>query len=75
LAKRQQARSQVRRPANDDLLLSRAFAGQIADDHHTGSDANANLELGGGLCLELGHGVDQRPARVACSASSSCAWG
>ena len=43
LRERLQARSQVRRLANDRLLLSGAFAGQIADDHHAGSDANANL--------------------------------
>src|ERR1700737_1804392 len=38
-----QASSQVRCLTNDRLLLSSAFAGQIAHDHHTGSDANANL--------------------------------
>ena len=43
IGERLQARSQVRRLANDRPLLSRAFAGQIAHDHHTGSDANANL--------------------------------
>ena len=43
IGERLQARSQVRRLANDRLLLSRAFAGQIAHHHHTGSDANANL--------------------------------
>ena len=43
LGERLQARSQVRRLANDRLLLRRAFADQIAHDHYTGGDANANL--------------------------------
>src|SRR6266850_8312168 len=50
---RLQACSQVRRLTNDCLLLGGAFAGQIADDDHTGSDANASLELGADICLEV----------------------
>jgi hypothetical protein len=60
IGERLQARRQVRRLANDCLLLRRAFAGQIAHDHQTGGDANANLKLGGGICPKVCHGIDQR---------------
>ena len=60
IGERLQARSQVRRLADDRLLLRRAFAGQVSHHHHAGRDANANLQLGGGVCPEPGHGIDQR---------------
>ena len=40
---RLQTRSQIRGLANNPLLLGRAFAGQVADNHHAGSNPNANL--------------------------------
>ena len=38
---------EVRRLADDRLLLRRAFADQIADDHQPGGDPDARLELDG----------------------------
>ena len=38
---------EVRRFADDRLLLRRAFADQIADDHQPGGDPDARLELDG----------------------------
>ena len=42
-----QTGGQVRRFADDRLLLRRAFADQIADDHQPGGDPDARLELYG----------------------------
>ena len=38
---------EVRRLTDDRLLLRRAFADQVADDHQPGGDPDARLELGG----------------------------
>ena len=55
-----QARSEVRRLANDRLLLSSAFADQITNDYCPSGNTDANLEPGPEICLEGSHGVDQR---------------
>ncbi len=60
LGERLQALRQIRRLADDRLLLRGAFAGQIAHDHHAGRDADANLQLGADIGPKVGHGVDQR---------------
>ena len=64
------------RLTDDRLLLRRALADQIADDHQPGGDSDPRLEFGG-LDIEPADRVDraQCPARTARSASSSCARG
>ncbi len=42
-----QTGGEVRRFADDRLLLRRSFADQIADDHQPGGDPDARVELGG----------------------------
>ena len=63
---RLQARGQVRRLADDRLFLGGAFAGQIADHHHSGRDADTNLKPGADISLEVGHGVHQPQPRAYC---------
>ena len=67
---------EVRRFADDRLLLRRAFADEVADDHEPGGDADARLQLDG-FDIEAADRVDRQPspARTARSASSSCACG
>ena len=53
---------EVRRLADDRLLLRRAFADQIADDHQPGGDADAGLQLDG-FDIEAADGVDHAQPR------------
>src|SRR5215831_2642456 len=70
-----QPRGEVRCFADDRLLLRRALADQIADDHEPGGDADARLELDG-PDIEATDGIDDAERRPAArSASSSCARG
>ena len=62
LGQRLQPGGEVRRLADDRLLLRRALADQIADDHEPGGDADPRLELGG-FDVEAADSVDRRPAR------------
>ena len=53
-----QTGGEVGRLANNRLLLRRAFADQIADDHQPGGDADARLKLDG-FDIEATHNVDE----------------
>ena len=53
---------EVRRFADDRLLLRRAFADQIADDHQPGGDPDARLQLDG-FDIEATDGVDHAQPR------------
>jgi len=58
LGQRLKTGGEVRRLANDGLLLGRACANQIAYDHEPGSDADARLELDR-FDVKTADGVDQ----------------
>ena len=66
---------EVRGFADDRLLLRRALADQIADDHQPGRNPDARLELGGFDIEANDASMTPSPARTARSASSSCACG
>jgi hypothetical protein len=70
------ARGEVGGLADDRLLLRRALADQIADDHQPGGDADADGEplRSTGSRLVTAASISS-PARTARSASSSCARG
>ena len=70
-----QAGGEVRRFADDRLLLRRALADQIADDDQPGGDADARLQLDGLTSRRPTASTTRSPARTARSASSSCACG
>ena len=53
---------EVRRLADDRLLLRRAFADQIADDHQPGGDPDARLQLDG-FDIEATDSVDDAQPR------------
>ena len=75
LGQRLQAGGEVGRFADDRLLLRRAGADQIADHHQPGGDADAHLQRVPALRSSPTASTSARPARTACSASSSCACG
>jgi hypothetical protein len=69
-----QARRKVRRLADDRLLLCSTRADQITDHDQPDRDADPGSQRG--ARLEAGYRRDQlSPARAACSASSSSAFG
>ena len=57
-----QTGGEVRRFADDRLFLRRALADQIADDHQTGGDPDARVELDG-FDIEAADGVDDTQPR------------
>ena len=60
LGQRLQARRQVRRLADDRLLLGGARADEVADHDEPSGDADAHLQGNAGGGLELRHRLDQR---------------
>jgi hypothetical protein len=58
-----QTGGEVGRFADDRLFLRRALADQIADDHQSGGDADARLELDG-FDIEPTDGIDHAQPRA-----------
>ena len=74
LGERLQAGGQVRRLADDRLLLRRALADQVADHDQAGGDADARRRARpAGVAGRRRRRQRASPARTARSASSSCA--
>ena len=69
-----QARCEVRRLADDRLLLSRTRPDQVADHNEPGRDAHTGLHWNRGLQPPTAW-INSSPARTARSGSSSCACG
>jgi hypothetical protein len=46
--------------ADHRFLPSRIFADQVAHDDRAGGDANPHMQFGTNICLDAGHGFDQR---------------
>ena len=57
-----QTRGEVRRLANDRLLLRRSLANQVADDHQPGGDPDPRLEIGG-FDIEVSDSIDSAQPR------------
>jgi hypothetical protein len=63
LGQRLQARSEVRRIADDGLLLRRTASHEVADHHEAGGDSNAHLKLTRGMRLQRTHDASDFQSR------------